>query len=54
MIEWHAIFKEGGKVKDCCFRAPPELEEAEREFLKLHPDATYWELGRPLVWVTLQ
>lgn len=54
MIEWHAVFKEDGKVKDCYFTAPPDLDAAESEFVKLYPTATYWELGRPLIWVTLQ
>lgn len=54
MIEWHAIYKEDGKVQDCTIYAPPDFEEAEKEFRKLHPAATYWELGRPVVWVTLQ
>lgn len=47
-IQWHAVYTENGKVKTCEFTAPASFDVAEREFRKLVPNATYWEVGMPL------
>jgi hypothetical protein len=51
-IQWHAIYKEDDQVKDCEFNAPASFDIAEREFRKLVPNATYWELGMPMSVLT--
>lgn len=47
MMNVHAIYTIDGKVRNCEFRAPISLKAAEAEFKRLHPNASYWELGIP-------
>lgn len=47
MMAVHAIYTLDGKVHNCAFLAPISLKAAEAEFKRLHPNASYWELGIP-------
>lgn len=50
-MKWHAIYKEDGRVKECEFEAPADFAAADAAFTVEHPNATYWELGMPIVEV---
>lgn len=47
MMIVHAIYKLDGKIRSCAFLTPVSLKAAEAEFKRLHPNASYWELGIP-------
>jgi hypothetical protein len=47
MMIVHAIYTLDGKVRNCAFLTPVSLKAAEAEFKRLHPNASYWELGIP-------
>lgn len=46
IVQWHAVWKEDGKVCSGYFHAPEYFALAEAEFQRLHPGATYWEIAR--------
>lgn len=48
-MKWHVIYTEAGKVSDCEIESTEYLKDAEESFTKLHPAATWWELGMPLI-----
>lgn len=44
-VQWHVVYTEHGKVRAEYFDAPASFAAAEEEFQRLHPDASYWEIG---------
>lgn len=47
----HVIYTENGRIRSCEIVAHGYVE-AEAAFIKGHPNATYWEIGLPLVEVS--
>lgn len=44
-IEFHVLFNaDGGPVQECSINASCLLE-CEEQLKRLHPEATYWEIG---------
>jgi hypothetical protein len=49
MIEFHIVYTNAGGIVNDCNVSAVDFAAAEEEFQRRHPEATWWEIGIPLV-----
>jgi hypothetical protein len=49
VIDFHIVYRNKGGIVNDCTIAAVDFGTAEEEFQRQHPEATWWEIGIPLV-----
>lgn len=52
MFDFHIVYTIGSKVEECTIMAA-DFEAAESEFERSYPNATWWEIGIPVNYLTV-
>lgn len=48
MFNFHIVYTNAGCIVNDCTVSAADFGAAEEEFQRLHPEATWWEIGIPV------